>query len=152
MNRGLGKFLTLFFAACFLALQFHPVAEIQSELNDKRIFHIEEVSVSIIDKNIDNRFIYVQQLASKQAYLPPQKIKLTQQRQYLSGIERQLAHPFRVFMLECLDAICKNYQDKLTTSFIYQQKRKLSFELDPILISNNIQVHIDESDLHVSLS
>ena len=48
MNPRLGKFLALFFAACFLALQFHPVGDTQLEHNVKRIFHIEEVSTSVI--------------------------------------------------------------------------------------------------------
>jgi hypothetical protein len=60
MNRSLGQILALFFVACFLVLQFHPVAEPQPEHNNKPIFHIEEVSTSVIDKHIDNRFIYVQ--------------------------------------------------------------------------------------------
>ena len=152
MNRGLGKFLALFFAACFLALQFHPVGETQSEHNDKRIFHIEAVSASLIDKSIDNRFIYVQQLASKQLHLSQQKIKLKQQRQYLSEIERQIAHPFRQFMRECFAAIFRNFQDKLFISFKYLQKLALSFEFNPILIANIMQVHSDESDSKTSLS
>lgn len=152
MNRGLGIFLTLFFAACFLALQLHSVGETQSEYNDKQIFHIEAVSASLIDKSIDNRFIYIQSLASKQIHLSQQKIKLKQQRQYLSGIERKIAHPFRQFMLECLAAICQNLQDNLFISFQYLQKLELSFEFDPILISNLMQVHNDESDSQISLS
>ena len=76
MNRGLSKCLALFFAACFLALQFHPIGEPQSEHNDKRIFHIEEVRTSEIDESIDNRFIYVQQHALKHVYLSQQKTKL----------------------------------------------------------------------------
>jgi hypothetical protein len=145
MNRGLGIFLTLFFAACFLALQWHPVGETQSESNNKQIFHIEAVSASLID----NRFIYVQPLTSKQvqlSQLSQQKVKLRQQRQYLSGIERQIAHPFRQFMLECLAAICQNFQDYLFISFQYLQKLELSFEFNPILISNTLQVHADEPD------
>jgi hypothetical protein len=152
MNRRLGIFLSLFFAACFLALQFHPVGDTQSEYNDKQIFHIEAVSASLIDKSIDNRFIYIQHRPSKQTYLSQQKTKLKQQRQYLSGIERQVEHSFRVFMLECLNGICQDYQDKLFTSFKYLQKLKLSFEFNPILISNLMQVHNEESDSQISLS
>lgn len=152
MNRGLGIFLTLFFAACFLALQLHSVGETQSEYNDKRIFHIEAVSASLIDKSIDNRFIYIQHRSSKQTYLSQQKTKLKQQRQYLSGIERQVEHAFQVFMLECFAAICLNYQEKLFTSFKYLQKLELSFEFNPISISNLMQVHNDESDASISLS
>jgi len=48
MSPGLGKFLALFFVACFLAMQFHPVGESQFEPNDKPIFHVEAVSISVI--------------------------------------------------------------------------------------------------------
>ena len=156
MNRGLGKYLALFFAACFLALQFHPIGEPQCEHNHKRIFHFEEVRTSVIDNSIDNSFIYVQQPALKQVYQSQQNTKLKQQRQYLGKIERQVAHPFRLFVLksplECLAAVCQNYQDKLFTSFNYLQKLELSFEFNPLLISNLMQVHSDESDSQISLS
>ena len=152
MNIGLGKFLVLFFAACFLALQFHPVGEPQPGHNANQIVHFEEVSASVMDKSLDNRFIYVQQLASKQVYLSQQKTKLKQQRQYIEGIERQVDHPFRQFMLECLAAICQDYEDKLFTSFNYLQKLELSLEVNPILISNLIPVHTDEPELQISLS
>jgi uncharacterized protein YaiE (UPF0345 family) len=45
MNRGLGKCLAIFFAACFFALQFHPIGEYQSDHNEKPIFHIETMNV-----------------------------------------------------------------------------------------------------------
>lgn len=143
MNYGLRQLVVVFFAACFMALQFPLIDETQFEQYDKRIFHIEEVSTSGIDKPIDNRFIYVQHIATKN------KRKL--QRQYIAAIEQQVEQPFRQFMLECLDAICQDYQNKLSTSFKFQKKRELSFELDPILISNLIQVHIEESDGKISL-
>ena len=156
MNHGLSKCLALFFAACFLALQFHPIGEPQSEHNDKRIFHIEEVRTSEIDESIDNRFIYVQQHALKHVYLSQQKTKLKQQRQYLGEIESHVKHPFRVFVvkssLECLSAVCQDYNDQQFISFSYLQKVELSFEFNPILIAHLIQVHIDESDSQVSLS
>lgn len=152
MNRGLGKFLAIFFVACFLALQFHPVGDTQLEYNAKRIFHIEEVKTSVIDKSIDNRSIYVQVFQSKHAYSFRQKTNLKQQCQFLGAIERQEQHVFRQFTHECLAAICENYQNKLLTTFNYLQKLELSFEFNSILISNIMQVHTDESDSHISLS
>ena len=152
MNPRLGKFLALFFAACFLALQFHPVGDTQLEHNVKRIFHIEEVSTSVIDKSIDNSFIYGQVFQSKHAYLSQQNTEVKQQRQFLRAIERQVEHAFRQFMYECLAAICQDYQDKVTTTFNTLQKLELSFEFDSILISNRVLVHNDESDSQISLS
>jgi hypothetical protein len=152
MNPSLGKFLALFFAACFLALQFHPVGDTQLEQNAKRIFHIEEVSTSVIDKSIDNSFIYGQVFQSKQAYLSQQNTKLKQQRQFLGAIERRVEHAFQQSIHECLAAICQNYQHKLFTAFNYLQKLELSFEFNPILIKNLKQVHSDESDSQISLS
>jgi hypothetical protein len=152
MNRSLGQLLAICFAACFLALQFHPVGDTQLEQNAKRIFHIEEVSTSVIDKSIDNSFIYAQVFQSKHAYLPQQTVKLKQQLQFLWVIERQVEHAFQQFMQECLDAICQNYQDKVTTTFNNLQKLELSFEFDSILISNRVLVHNDESDSKISLS
>jgi len=152
MNPRLGKFLALFFAACFLALQFHPVGDTQLEHNVKRIFHIEEVSTSVIDQSIDNSFIYAQVFQSKYAYLSQQKTKLKQQRQFLKAIERRVDHAFQQFMQEGLAAIAQDYQDKLFTTFNYLQKLELSFDFNPILISNFKQVHNDESDSQISLS
>ena len=152
MNSRQGKFLALFFAACFLSLQFHPAGEPQSQQNAKQIFHIVAVSTSLIEQGIDNRFIYVLQATSKQVNVSQQKTKLKQQRQFIGAIERQVAHPFRHFMLECLAAICQDYQDKLLTTFNYLQKRELSFEFNPILISTLMQIHSDESDSQISLS
>ena len=152
MNPRFGKFLALFFAACFLALQFHPVGDTQLEQNAKRIFHIEEVSTSVIDKRIDNSFISAQVFQSKQAYLPQQKAKLKQQRQFLGAIERHVEHAFQQFTHQCLIAICQHYQDKVTTTFNTLQKLELSFEFDSILISNRVLVHSDESDSQISLS
>jgi hypothetical protein len=152
MNRGLGIFLTLFFAACFLALQFHPVGDTQLEHNAKRTFHIEDVRSSVIDKRIDNSFIYGQAFQSKHAYLSQQNTEVKQQRQFLGAIERQVEHAFQQFMHECLAAICLDYQDRLFTTFRYLQKLELSFEFNPILISNVKQVHSDESDSNISLS
>lgn len=150
MNRGLSKFLTLIFAACFLALQFHPVGDTQLEQNPKRIFHIEEVSASAANNNIDDRFIYGQVFQTKYAFLSQQKIKLKQQRQFLASIERQVDHAFRQFMHECLPAICQDYQDKVITTFNYLQKRELSFEFNSFLISNIMQAHTDEPDTNIS--
>jgi hypothetical protein len=79
MNPRLGKFLILFFVACFLALQFHPIGDTQLEQSAKRIFHIEDVSTSVLDKSIDNKFIYFHVFQSKQAYLSQQKTKFKQQ-------------------------------------------------------------------------
>lgn len=152
MNIGLGKFLALFFAACLFASQFHSVAEVQAEQNDNQIFHIEEVSSSVIDNSFDNRFIYGQQFSAKSLFLSQQQTPLIQQRQYLGAIERQVAHPFRHIMLESLDTICQSYEDKLFTSFSYQQILALSFELSPFLISNIMQFHSDESDSQISFS
>lgn len=152
MNPRLGKFLALFFAACFLALQFHPVGDTQLEHSAKRIFHIEEVSTSAIDKSIGNSFIYAQVFQSKHAYLAQQTVKQKQQRQFLGAIEQQVEHPFQQFMHQCLAAICQNYQDKVTTTFNTLQKLELSFEFDSILISNRVQVHSDVSDSQISLS
>jgi glutaminase len=152
MNPRFGKVLALFFAACFLALQFHPVGDTQLEQNAKQIFHIEEVSTSVIDKRIDNSFIYAQVFQSKQAYLSHQNTEVKQQRQFLGAIERQVEHAFRQFMHECLAAICQDYQDKVTTTFNTLQKLELSFEFDSILISNRVLVHSDESDSQISLS
>ena len=135
MNHRLGKFVVIFFAACFLALQFNAVGDAHLEQSAKQIFHIEDVSSSVIDKRIDNKFIYVDVFQSKQAYLFQQKFKLTQQRQFLGAFERHADHPFRQYMQECLAAICLDYQDKLLTTFNYLQKLELSFEFNPILIS-----------------
>lgn len=152
MNPRFGKFLALFFAACFLGLQFHPVGDTQLEQNAKRIFHIEEVSTSVIDKHIDNIFIYAQVFQSKQAYVSHQNTEVKQQRQFLGAIERQVEHAFRLFMHECLSAICQDYQDKVTTAINTLQKLELSFEFDSVLISNQFLVHTDESDSQISLS
>jgi hypothetical protein len=152
MKRGLGKFLALIFVACFSALQFHPVGDTQLEYNAKRIFHIEEVRTSVIDKSIDNRFIYVQVFQSKHAYLFQQKTNIKQQCQILGAIERQEQHAFRQFMHKCLAAICEDYQNKLLTTFNYLQKLELSFEFNSILISNIMQVYTDGSDSYISLS
>jgi len=152
MNRVLEIFLTLFFAACFLALQFHPVGDTQLEQNAKRIFHIEEVRSSVIDKRIDNSFIYGQVFQSKHAYLSQQNTEVKQQRQFIGAIERQVEHAFRQFMHECLAAICEDYQHKVITTFNYRQKLALSFEFTPILIVNFKQVHSDESGSQISLS
>ena len=152
MNNRLGKFLALFFAACLFASQFHSAGEVQVEHIDNQIFHIEDVSTSLIDNSFDNRFIYVQQFATTPNYLFQQQTQLIQQRQYLGAIERQIEHPFRHLMLECLDAICQSYERKLFTSFSYQQKLALSFEFSPFLIANFMRIHSDESDLHTSLS
>lgn len=152
MKSVYGKFLLIFFAACFLALQFHPVGGTQLEQSATRIFHIEDVSSSVIDKSIDNSFIYGQVFQSKHAYLSQQNTEVTQQRQFFEVIERQVEHAFRQFMHECLDAICQDYQDKLFTTFQYQQKLALTFGFNPILIANFKQVQSDESDSHFSLS
>lgn len=156
MTRGLGKCLAIFFAACFFALQFHPIGEYQSDHNEKPIFHIEEISTSVIDKRIDNSFIYVQQRALKHVYLSQQKTKLKQQRQYRAEIERQVKHPYRLFVLkssrECLSAVCQDYNDKQCVSFNYMQKLNLFFAFNPTLIAHLIQVHIDEPDSKISLS
>jgi len=147
-----GKFLAVFFAACFLAIQFHPVGDTQLEQSAKQIFHIEDVSSSVIDKSIDNSFIYGQVFQPKNAYLSQQNTEVKQQRQFLETIERQVEHAFSLFMHECLDAICQDYQDKLLTTFNHLQKQKLSFEFDSVLISNQFLVHTDESDSQISLS
>jgi hypothetical protein len=152
MNSLLGKFLALFFAVCFLALQFHAVGDTQLEQSAKQIFHIEDVSSSVIDNSSDNKFIYIDIFQAKQAYLPQQKTKLLKQRQYIGAFERRADHAFRQYMYECLDAICQDYQDKLFTIFQYQQKLALTFEFNPILISNIKQVQSDESDSQFSLS
>ena len=152
MKSMLGKFLTVFFAACFLAIQFHPVGDTQLEQSAKQIFHIEDVSSSVIDKSIDNRFIYGQVFQAKHAYLSQQNTQVKQQRQFFETIERQVEHAFRLFMHECLDAICQDYQDKLLTTFNHLQKLKLSFEFDSVLILNQFLVHTDESASQTSLS
>jgi glycyl-tRNA synthetase alpha subunit len=152
MKSVLGKFLAIFFAACFLGLQFHPVGDTQLEQSAKQIFHIEDVSSSVIDKIIDNSFIYGQVFQSKHAYLSQQNTEVKQQRQFLETIERQVEHAFRQFMHECLAAICQDYQDKLFTTFNHLQKLELSYEFNPILISNRILVHSDESNSQISLS
>jgi hypothetical protein len=152
MNNGLGKFLALFFAACLFASQFHCADEVQVEHIDNQIFHIENVSSSLIDNSFDNRFIYVQQFAAIPHYLFQQQTQLIQPRQYIGAIERQTEHPFRHLMLECLETFCQSYDRKLFTSFSYQQKLALSFEFSPFLISNFMRIHSDESDSHTSLS
>lgn len=152
MNSLLGKFLALFFAACFLALQFHAVGDTQLEQNAKQIFHIEDVSSSVIDNSSDNKFIYIDTFQAKQVYLSQQKSNITQQRQYLGAIEQGADHAFREFMQECIAAICVDYQDKVFTTFQYQQKLALTFEFNPILISHYKQLHSDGSDSLVSLS
>lgn len=152
MNRGLSKFLTLFFAACFLALQFHPVGDTQLAQNPKRIFHIEEVSASVINNNIDNRFIHGQVLQTKHAPLLKQKAKPNQQHSFFRTTKRQVEDVFRPFMQQCLAAICQSYQDKLVTTYNVLQQRELSFEFNPLLIANNKQVHTDEPDSQISLS
>jgi len=148
MNPGLGKFLAIFFAACFLALQFHPVGDTQLESNAKQIIHIEDVSTSVLD----NQFAYVQIFQSKPSYLIQQKNRLKQQRQFLGSLERQVEHAFQHFMQQCLAAICQDDQDKLSTRFHYLQKLALSFEFNPILVSSFKQVHNDEPDSQISLS
>ena len=106
MDPRLSKFLRLFFAACFLALQFHPVGDTQLEQSAKRIFHIEDVSKTVIDKRIDNSFIDDKFFQSKHAYLSQQNTEVKQQRQFLGAIERQVEHAFRQFMQECLADPC----------------------------------------------
>lgn len=152
MNRRLGKFVVIFFIACFLAIQFNAVGDDQLEQSAKQIFHIEDVSLSVIDKPIDNKFIYVGVFQSKLPYLSQQKSKLTLQRQYLEAFERRADHAFLQYMQECLSAICLDYQDKLFTTFNYLQKLELTFEFNSILILKFKQVHSDESDLQFSLS
>jgi hypothetical protein len=152
MNTRLENFLILFFAACFLALQFHPVGDTQLEQSAKRIFHIEDVSTSVIDKSIDNKFIYFHVFQSKQAYISQQKTKFKPQSQFFGAIERRADHAIRHYVQGCLAAICLDYQGKLFTTFRYLQKLGLSFEFNPILISNFKKVHSDESDSQISLS
>lgn len=152
MIRSPSQLVASFFVACLLALQFHPVGEPQSEHNDKPISHLEEVSNSLVDKSIDNRFINVQQFLAKQSYLSGQSIKPKQQRQDVAEIGQQVAHPFRHFMLKCLVAICQSYEDKLVTSFHYLKKRELSFELDPFIAPHIMQLHPDGPDAPASSS
>jgi hypothetical protein len=152
MNRSLGHILALVFAACFLALQFHAMAETQSEYNNKQIFHIEEVSTSLIDQSIDNRFISALVFHSKQAHLPEQKAKVNQQRQFVWAIEQKAGHAFRQFMQESLAAIFHDQQHKLKTIFNYLQKRELSFEFATFLLPRIMHHHNDESDSNISLN
>ncbi|WP_299073572.1 hypothetical protein [uncultured Paraglaciecola sp.] len=146
MNTRLGKCLAVFFAACFLAIQFNAVADVNTEHNSKQIFHVEEVDTSAINKGIDISVIAAQQSSSKQHYLSQQKTKRQQQRQFLTGIERHVEHAFRQVMFGSQSAIRQDYQDRLFTTFNYRQLLALSFNVNPILIPTIRQVHIDESD------
>ncbi|WP_339721488.1 hypothetical protein [uncultured Paraglaciecola sp.] len=146
MKNGFGKLLAIFFAACFLALQFHSIGDTQLQQSVKRIFHIEEASSSVIDKSIDTKFIYSDVFLSKHDYLSQQKNTLKQQRQFIGALERLAEHGFRQFMQGCLAAFCLDYQAKLTTSFDTQQKLALSFDPSSILLTYNMQIHGDESD------
>lgn len=152
MNVRFGKFLGLFFATCFLALQCNVVGEVNLAQSTMPIFHIEDVSYDGIDKRNENTFIHLRIFQSKQANLTQQKAKHSQMRQLFWAFEQHLDLAFRLSLQECLSATCVDYQNKLVTNFNYLQKLKLSFDFNPIISSNFKQVHSDESDSQISLS
>jgi len=146
MNLGLGKYLALFFASCFLALPFYTVIETNAALQDNQSFYIDQAGTT--ERRVDSRFVYTQQFASKYVELSQQKVNFEHQSQYPEAAN----HPFRQYICECVAVVYKNYEDTLITSFNYLLIRELSFKLTSILISNLKQIYTVESDSQISLS
>jgi hypothetical protein len=84
--------------------------------------------------------------------LSQQNNKLKKQRQFLGAIERQIAHPFRHFMQECIAAICQDHQDKSVITYNYLKQRELLFEFNPNLITHILQGHNDEPAPNIFLN
>jgi hypothetical protein len=51
MSSRRGSLFALFFAACFLALQFHAIALTQLENSNNQGFHFETDSIGLKDSN-----------------------------------------------------------------------------------------------------
>lgn len=148
----MSRFIALAFAACCIVMQFHQLSLNEQVQNNAQIFHIEEISTTGLDGNIDNRFVFPQRSSSKQIQLSQQKHTLYQQRQYLGQIEQKTQHPFRQFKVECLAAICQNYEDKLVTSLHHLTQLELTLELSPVRTFKRIKVLVDEPASQFSLS
>ncbi|MEP1449257.1 MAG: hypothetical protein ABJK37_24345 [Paraglaciecola sp.] len=151
MNSVCGKVVAIFFAACFLALQFHNLDHTEIEHNTARIFHIEVTKTSEIDKKIHNQSIYTQVVRSHheflQRYVPLYNLW---QPQLKWGAQHWGTLDFQKELQGGLAAFCEVYRVKLFTSFNFLQALALTFERISTLHAHHKQIQSDESDNHVS--
>lgn len=150
MSSRQGNFLALFFAVCFLALQFHTVADTQLEQSDNQNFQIQVVSNSLIDNGFDNSFISAQVSHTPHASLSQNSSKRNQKRQVFENKAQLSKQPYQHFIRQCLAKICQYYQHRLTIAFSHQQHVELSFESSPLISGMLRQQPLEEPDQQIS--
>lgn len=155
MNSVFGKVVAIFFAACFVAVQFHYLDHTENKHNTGRIFHIEDARTSEIDRNIHNNSISAQVVQSNfselsQRHLLQQKHNLKQQYQFKWMLDRKVKREFQKERQRCFAVFCEVYLVKLSTRFNFLQTLALTFEPTPTLNVHHKQIQSDESDNQIS--
>lgn len=152
MNSVFGKVVAIFFAACFLALQFHNLDHTEIEHNTGRIFHIEVTKTSEIDNKIHNQSIYAQVVQANHDEVFQRHLSVHKFPQPILKCSAQLWEKlgFQQELQGGLAAFYEIYQVKLSTTFNYLQALALTFEHISFFHSYHKQIQSEEPDNHVS--
>jgi hypothetical protein len=129
VNSATGRFLTLFFAACFLGMQLCQIHHVEPVKQNSNTFYAVESSALACSLTDIQSLVYPKQYADAELKLVSQKAQLSKQKQYQERIAKQVQQPFVYPQQQNLDA--ELFALSQVVSFIVQQQLQLFIQLNP---------------------
>lgn len=129
MNISTGRFLTVFFAACFLGMQLCQIHHVEPVTQKPNTFYaVKSSAISWALSDIQS-LVYPKQFTDEKLKLVSQKAQFSKQKQYQERIAKQLHRPFVYPKQQGLDAELLTLRQAV--SFNVQQQLQLFIQVYP---------------------